>query len=116
MSNRLFQGIIHQMKDTVDRVIGVIDDKGNVISCSELTKIGDMFEGCNLQNANLKECFVKEGYTFKPFGTNEKGDYAVFVAGNDPEAQKFVRILAVSSTASSSTTTRSTTGGTSSRT
>ena len=70
MSNRLFQGIIHQMKDTVDRVIGVIDDKGNVISCSELTKIGDVFEGCNLQNANLKECFVKEGYTFKPFGTD----------------------------------------------
>ena len=52
MSNRLFQGIIHQMKDTVDRVIGVIDDKGNVISCSELTKIGDVFEGCNLQNAS----------------------------------------------------------------
>ena len=26
MSNRLFQGVIHQMKDTVDRNIGVIDE------------------------------------------------------------------------------------------
>ena len=35
MSNRLFQGIIHQMKDAVDRVIGVLDENGIVISCSE---------------------------------------------------------------------------------
>ena len=26
MSNRLFQGVIHQMKDAIDRVIGVIDE------------------------------------------------------------------------------------------
>lgn len=26
MSNRLFQRVIHQMKDAVDRVIGVIDE------------------------------------------------------------------------------------------
>ena len=41
MSNRLFQGIIHQMKDGVDRVIGVFDENGVVISCSDLTKIGE---------------------------------------------------------------------------
>ena len=28
MSNRLFQGVIHQMKDSVDRTIGVIDENG----------------------------------------------------------------------------------------
>ena len=39
MSNRLFQGIIHQMRDAVDRVIGVIDDNGVIIACSELVKI-----------------------------------------------------------------------------
>ena len=31
MSNRLFQGIIHQMKDAVERVIGVIDENGIII-------------------------------------------------------------------------------------
>ncbi len=41
MSNRLFQGIIHQMTDTVDRTIGVIDDTGVIIACSELVKIGE---------------------------------------------------------------------------
>ena len=41
MSNRLFQGVIHQMKDSVDRTIGVIDENGIIISCSELVKIGE---------------------------------------------------------------------------
>ena len=36
MSNRLFQGVIHQMHDAVDRVIGVMDNAGFVIACSEL--------------------------------------------------------------------------------
>lgn len=38
MSNRLFQGVIHQMRDAVDRTIGVIDETGTIISCSELGK------------------------------------------------------------------------------
>ena len=40
MSNRLFQGIVHQMKDAIDRTIGVIDETSVVIACSELGKIG----------------------------------------------------------------------------
>ena len=35
MSNKLFQSVIHQMKDAIDRVIGVIDENGVIISCSE---------------------------------------------------------------------------------
>ena len=32
MSNRLFQGVIHQMRDVVDRTIGIVDETGAVIS------------------------------------------------------------------------------------
>ena len=31
MSNRLFQGIVHQMKDAIDRTIGVIDETSVVM-------------------------------------------------------------------------------------
>ena len=37
MSNRLFQGIVHQMRDSIDRVIGVVDSYAVTISCSDLT-------------------------------------------------------------------------------
>ena len=45
MSSRLFQGIIHQMRDSIDRVTGVIDENGVVIACSELVKIGETVPG-----------------------------------------------------------------------
>ena len=44
MSNRLFQGIIHQMRDTIDRTIGVVDESSVIIACSELGKIGEVCE------------------------------------------------------------------------
>ena len=44
MSNRLFQAIVHQMTDAVDRTIGVIDETGTIISCSELGRIGEVLE------------------------------------------------------------------------
>ena len=41
MSNRLFQTVIHQLKDAVGRTVGVIDENGIVIACSELARIGE---------------------------------------------------------------------------
>ena len=42
MSNRLFQGVVHQMRDAIDRTIGVIDETSVVIACSELGRIGEV--------------------------------------------------------------------------
>ena len=42
MSNRLFQGIVHQMKDVVGRQVGVIDDSAIIISCSDLSRLGEV--------------------------------------------------------------------------
>ena len=95
MSNKLFQGIIHQMKDSLNRVIGVVDEMGNVLSCSELTKIGDVFSNVNLANNGTRDVFVSENYTFKPFGSAERAEYAVFVGGNDELATSFAGVLAV---------------------
>ena len=36
MSNKLFQGLIYQMREAVDREIGIIDDKGVVIACTRI--------------------------------------------------------------------------------
>jgi carbohydrate diacid regulator len=42
MSNKLFQGLIYQMKDSTDRMIGVVDEKGAVVACSNLSHIGEI--------------------------------------------------------------------------
>ena len=36
MSNRLFQGVVHQMREAIDRTIGVIDETMAIIACSDL--------------------------------------------------------------------------------
>ena len=40
MSGRIFQNVVLQIKEATDRVLGVIDAEGNVISCSDLGLIG----------------------------------------------------------------------------
>ena len=96
MSNRLFQGIIHQMKDAIDRTIGVIDETSVIIACSELGKIGEVNENINTDTLISSVPFVINGYTYKSFGSNGKAEYAVFVSGNDDYAQRYVQLLAVS--------------------
>lgn len=96
MSNRLFQGIIHQMRDVVDRTIGVIDETGAVISCSDLGRIGE------IRTNNLVTIFssttpvASEGYLYQVFGTHMHPEYAVFVEGEDAAAHGYIGVLGVS--------------------
>ena len=96
MSNRLFQGIIYQMKDAVDRVIGVIDETGVVISCSELGKIGEIRQGIRDELSYTSEVTVLGGYTYRALGSTPKSEYVVFVEGEDKTAARLSMILAIS--------------------
>ncbi|MCI8350830.1 MAG: PucR family transcriptional regulator [Oscillospiraceae bacterium] len=96
MSNRLFQGVVHQMRDAIDRVIGVIDESATIISCSELSKIGETNEFVSFELNDTHDFFVRDGYTYKPFGSRLKPEYAVFVEGTDDAAVKYASILSIS--------------------
>lgn len=96
MSNRLFQGIIHQMKEAVDRTIGIIDETGTVIACSDLISIGenrqDIIDGISYS----METYVKDGFTFRPVGSHAKIEYIIMVQGDDKNAYNIAAVLAVS--------------------
>ena len=93
MSNRLFQGILHQMREAIDRTVGVMDDSCTVISGSNLGRIGEVHT-LTLPAGN--EVFVKGSYTYKPFGTDGSTEYILFVEGVDPQAAKYAELLAIS--------------------
>lgn len=95
MSNRLFQGIIHQMGDAVDRSVGVIDEAGTIVACSELGRIGESIPSLNFDTLAVADTFVFDGCTYKSFGSCSHPEFAVFVAGNDDVAKKYAVILAV---------------------
>ena len=96
MSNRLFQGVIHQMRDAIDRTIGVIDETSVIIACSELGRIGEVNDNITAEILATPGNFVVNGYTYKSFGSRPRPEYAVFVSGNDPEAGRYASLLAVS--------------------
>ena len=96
MSNRLFQGVVHQMRDTIGRVIGVIDENATVVACSELARIGTSNDFFSIELGESHDIFIRDGYTYKPFGVHVKPEYAVFVEGTDEIAGKYASILAIS--------------------
>ena len=95
MSNRTFQGIIHQMKDAVDRIVGVIDENGVIVSCSELSKVGNTRQGVRDELSYSADFVVSGGYTYKPIGNGPKSEYIVFVEGEDKFAERTAAILSI---------------------
>ena len=89
MSSRVFQSIVLQMKECTDRVIGVIDDQGTVVSCNQLTWIGEKWEGAaSALNVNESAVVIYGDKTFKPLvSRGSHFDYAAFVQGSDEQAK-----------------------------
>ena len=87
MSNRLFQGIIHQMKVAIDRTIGVVDASGTVICCSDLSRIGETGIVDMKEVLSGGEVKVIGGKTFLAITGQNHPDSAIFVDGNDENAK-----------------------------
>ncbi len=92
MSNRLFQGVIQQMKETIDKTFGVIDETKNIIACSELARIGEQLQ---INTPITGEVFSENGYTFKSIETARGKEYIIFVEGDDVISSKYAGVLAV---------------------
>ena len=94
MSNRLFQGVIHQMKDSIDKTFGVLDENFTIIACSELGRIGETLNfpaEIELADQPIKSM----GYTFKAISSAQNNDYTVFVVGDDLISEKYCSVIAV---------------------
>jgi carbohydrate diacid regulator len=83
------------MKDATDRYIGVADEQGFVIACSELSMIGSHLDDLQGVSADTAEqIFTSAVRTYKILGASgARYDYVVFVSGND-EGAKSICILA----------------------
>ncbi len=98
MSSRIFQNVIIQMKNAVDRPIGVVDEQGIVVAGSELAMIGSRLDDFH--------AYDLEGSAGAPYSTdtrsycaltneNGKADYAAFVEGADPISRTVCAVAAV---------------------
>lgn len=93
MANRLFQGVIHQMKDVIDKTFGVVDENSIIIACSELGRIGEPLEIMSPSAAN--EIYTDNGNTYRTIDASQGVEYTVFVEGDDILSGKYAAVLAV---------------------
>lgn len=92
MSNRLFQSVINQMREVIDKTFGVIDENMSVGACSEPGKIGQQLL---VEQPSSGEVYFSNGYTLKYLGLSGGANYTVFVEGDDILASKYASVIAV---------------------
>ena len=97
MSSRIFQSVIIQMKDATERMIGVVDNQGFVVACSELSMIGSYLDDMQGITGDVPEQIFTTTYrTYKLLGgLDSQFDYAVFVEGHDSTARCVCILAAV---------------------
>ncbi len=97
MSSRIFQGIVLQMKDATNRTIGVIDETGTVISCTDLGSIGKRRNLNEDQLEDIADGIIRaDNATFKPLSTfGSTFDFAAFVEGEDDVALALCQMASI---------------------
>ena len=91
MSNSVFQSVIVQLKDITDRTFGVMDTEGCVVSCTDMSLLGERWTDAAMKVGSASEGIVTFGQKcFKAIvGTSNYFEYAVFCTGDDETAKAF---------------------------
>ena len=86
MSNRLFQGVVQQMKGAIDRNIGVIDENGVIVASGDLSRMGEVLDGVREELSFASDFVILGGVTYRYINGVAKSGPVVFVDGGDAEA------------------------------
>ncbi len=91
MSNSVFQSVIVQLREITDRTFGVIDTEGCVISCTDMSLLGERWTEAALKVGSLSDSVVTcSQRSFKAIvGNSNYFEYAVFCSGDDEMAKSF---------------------------
>ena len=94
MSNSVFQSVMLQLKDATDRVFGVVDAEGCVVSCTDTSFLGERWPEAILKVTGSAEPTATFGQkTFRAMASSTNYlEYAVFCAGDDEVAKSFCNI------------------------
>ena len=96
MSSRIFQNVITQMKDAIDRPVGVADERGFVIACSDLAMVGSRLNDYSYVEFSGNAVVKTEGRCYCPLASDTpQVDYAAFAEGTDEQSVTICSLCAV---------------------
>ena len=97
MSSRIFQNVIIQMRDALDRPVGVIDDQGFVVASSELAIIGSHLDDFHLYEVeNGAQPYATANRTYLPLASaSGRVEFVTFAEGADQTAKMICTMASV---------------------
>lgn len=97
MSSRIFQNVIIQMRDALDRPVGVIDDQGFVVASSELAIIGSRLDDFHLYEVeNGAQPYATANRTYLPLASaSGRVEFVTFAEGADQTAKMICTMASV---------------------
>ena len=93
MNVRLFQQMAYQMRDVMNRDLGIITDSGFVVSSNDACISNNDLDCVLSFTADNTDTFTYNGFTYKPIVSMGKVDYIIFVKGDDTLARNYADIL-----------------------
>ncbi len=97
MSGRIFQNVVVQMKESIDRPVGVADDMGMVVAATDLSIVGtklDDFEAA--VQKNVGQSFVTSQRSYCPLNSDSgKTEYYAFASGSDSGSKALSAVAAI---------------------
>ena len=94
MSNSVFQSVIVQLREVADRTFGVIDTEGCVVSCTDMSMLGEHWTDAALKVGGAADSVITFAQkTFRAIvGNSNYFEYAVFCTGDDEQARSFCHL------------------------
>ncbi len=83
------------MRDVIGRTVGVIDENGIIVACSDIAKIGESRQRIREELSYSGDVVVYEHYTYRFLAPQNKLNSIVFVEGDDGEADKAAKMLSI---------------------
>ena len=98
MSSGVFQSVIIQLKEISDRTFGVIDTEGSVISCTDVSLLGERWADAVLKITGSNDSTTTFNQkTFKAIvNASNYLEYAVFCSGDDEAAKMACQMAYIS--------------------
>ena len=94
MSNSVFQSVIVQLREVSERTFGVIDTEGCVVSCTDMSLLGERWTDASLKVGSAGDGIITVGQkTFRAIvGNSNYFEYAVFCTGDDELARSYCQL------------------------
>lgn len=95
MSIKLFQNLIYQIKEVIDREFGIMDESGLILASSDDAKAGQIHPAAKQVMQAKDAVLVLDGIACQKVYIRGKMEFIVYIDGNSDECMKYLSLISI---------------------